>query len=115
MKYESPIESFKTFSDPLKSILHIKNESDYQDALNLVEELFDESEDREDDPISPLIDMVAASIERYESKDPELVKFVSDSEEIPKDIALVNVLIDQYKLTLSDLLEIGDKSTVVVS
>jgi HTH-type transcriptional regulator/antitoxin HigA len=41
-----------------------------------------------------------------------LVKFVSDSEEIPKDIALVNVLIDQYKLTLSDLPEIGDKSTV---
>ena len=31
MKYESPIESFKTFSDPIKSILHIKNESDYQD------------------------------------------------------------------------------------
>lgn len=106
------INAFKGVASQLNPFIHLTTQSEYQDALALMDELFDQCADSESDPLNPLIDLVAAAISKYENNDPELVAFTQACDSIPQDIALVRTLIDQYKLTLSDLPEIGDKSSV---
>ena len=56
--------------------------------------------------------MLSHAIEKYESRDDELMAFVAEAEAIPADIALLRTLMRQHKLTGSDLPEIGDKTMV---
>jgi HTH-type transcriptional regulator/antitoxin HigA len=106
------IEEFRSFSESISPLLNINDEASYDAALLLMDDLFEVSADVEGDPISPLIDMLAASIDRYESKDQELMAFIDKADEIPKDIALIRVLMDQYQLDMTGLPEIGDKTVV---
>jgi HTH-type transcriptional regulator/antitoxin HigA len=106
------IEEFKSFSASISPLLNINDEVSYNAALLFMDDLFEASEDVEGDPVSPLIDMLAASINRYESKDQELMAFIDEADETPKDIALIRVLMDQYQLDTSGLPEIGDKTVV---
>ncbi len=110
--YQSNGMSFKDFIMQLPFIVDISCEEDYVKAMDFMAELFDACEDKSSDPISPLIDMVSSAIERYENLDTELIQFINEANGIPRHIAILNVIIDQYKLTLSDLPEIGDKTVV---
>ena len=62
--------------------------------------------------MNPLIDMLSNAIEKYENNNKKISAFLLEAEELPVDIALLKTLINQYKLTGSDLPEIGGKSMV---
>jgi HTH-type transcriptional regulator/antitoxin HigA len=110
--YQPEIKSFEAFIKPLMSLINISNEDDYEKAQEFMGELFDACKDEEGDPLLPLIDILASSIEKYERRDEDLVKFINKANDIPTHIATLNVLMDQYGLTRDDLPEIGDKSMV---
>lgn len=110
--YQSEIKAFEAFINPLVSLINISNEDDYEKAQEFMGELFDACKDEEGDPLLPLIDILASSIEKYEEKDEDLVQFIDKANDIPVHIATLNVLMDQYELTRDDLPEIGDKTMV---
>lgn len=83
------------------------SEKDYRDALALVDFLI------EHDDENPLIDFLAAKIAEYENNSEQFAKFNQSVAEIPRGVALLRTLIDQHKLSYSDLKkEIGSKSLV---
>lgn len=83
------------------------SERDYQEALELVEYLLDHDED------SPLMDILSARITAYESTLPDIIVLHEELEAMDGGVAMLRVLIDQHKLTLSDFEnEIGKKSMV---
>ncbi len=106
------MRTYDTFIDAARPYLNIENEKDYQEALNMLEELLEAADDSENDHNNPLIDLLSASIERYESQDPETLQFIEESERYPQDIALLRTLMSTYNLTGSDFPEIGTKSMV---
>ena len=104
--------AFQEFAGIAAPVLNIQDETHYVSALALIEELMTESEDSVDDPLGPMIDILARAISDYESRDPEIVAFEKEAREIPADIAMLSVLMDQYGLGMADFPEIGDKSLI---
>ncbi len=88
-------------------ISHISNEADYAQALALMDELV-EDYDRQ----KPLIDMLSASITRWEDTSPEYKSFNDRIEKLDSAIATLKVIMEQYNLGVADLPEIGSKSLV---
>ncbi|EBW6765648.1 transcriptional regulator [Salmonella enterica subsp. enterica serovar Saintpaul] len=83
------------------------SEKDYRDALALVDYLI------ENDDENPLIDFLASKIAEYEDNSEQFAEFNRNIAEMPVGVALLRTLIDQYKLSYSDLKEeIGSKSLV---
>lgn len=83
------------------------SEKDYNDALELVEELLMEN------PSSPLVDIVCTRISEYERQQPEIQALRAEMEAIPAGVAVLRTLMDQHRLTISDFVdEIGSKSMV---
>lgn len=83
------------------------SEKDYRDALALVDYLI------ENDDENPLIDFLASKIAEYEDNSKQFAEFNKSVAEMPVGVALLRTLIDQYKLSYSDLKEeIGSKSLV---
>ncbi|ECI5354377.1 helix-turn-helix domain-containing protein [Salmonella enterica subsp. enterica] len=83
------------------------SEKDYRDALALVDYLI------ENDDENPLIDFLASKIAEYEDNSEQFSEFNKSVAEMPVGVALLRTLIDQYKLSYSDLKEeIGSKSLV---
>jgi HTH-type transcriptional regulator/antitoxin HigA len=111
--YEILISSFVEFASKADRFLHLKNEEDYLETLDLIEELMDNAEDSEDDPRNDLIEVLANSVTVYESNCLKLSHFEQDIREIDSAISTLRLLIDQYSLSSSDLKEeIGSKSLV---
>ncbi|UDJ81792.1 helix-turn-helix domain-containing protein [Kosakonia oryzae] len=82
-------------------------EKDYQEALELVEYLL------ENNPTTPLLDILCAKISAYENSQPDIIALREEMAEIPPGIAVLRTLMDQYHLTTSDFQdEIGSKSMV---
>ncbi|EGO7252369.1 helix-turn-helix domain-containing protein [Salmonella enterica] len=83
------------------------SEKDYNNALELVEELLIEN------PSSPLLDIVCARITEYERQQPDIQTLRDEMAAIPAGLAVLRTLMDQYNLTISDFAdEIGSKSMV---
>lgn len=83
------------------------SEKDYRDALELVDYLIDNDDE------NPLIDFLAAKIADYEDNSERFAEFNKQVAEMPVGVALLRTLIDQHKLSYSDLKgEIGSKSLV---
>ncbi|EFE08877.1 helix-turn-helix domain-containing protein [Citrobacter youngae] len=83
------------------------SEKDYNNALELVEELLIEN------PSSPLLDIVCARITEYERQQPDIQALREEMAAIPAGLAVLRTLMDQYNLTISDFAdEIGSKSMV---
>ncbi|EDX6480680.1 TPA: helix-turn-helix domain-containing protein [Salmonella enterica] len=83
------------------------SEKDYRDALALVDYLI------ENDDENPLIDFLASKIAEYEDNSKQFAEFNKSVAEMTVGVALLRTLIDQYKLSYSDLKEeIGSKSLV---
>ena len=96
-----------------KNVLQVKTETDYHDSLALIEYLFDEVTDSEDDPLNILIEIVSCSIEQYESRQGNIIEFEKQVAEIDPGISILRTLIDQFNLTVADFAaEIGSKSLV---
>ncbi|MEY8215481.1 MAG: hypothetical protein RPR97_13490 [Colwellia sp.] len=110
--YQSEIKAFEDFIKPLSHLINISNEDDLENAHDFISELIDACGDKENAPLNPLINIIASAIERYEEKDADLMSFIDKASGIPTHIATLNVLMDQYNLTSSDLPEIGNKTMV---
>lgn len=83
------------------------SEKDYRDALGLMDYLI------EYDDESPLIDFLAGKIADYEDTCEDFAEFNNSIKETSVGVALLRTLIDQYKLSYSDLKnEIGSKSLI---
>lgn len=106
------INAYESFMTTAKPFVSITNEVDYDEALKALEHALESASDTLDDPMNPLIELLSLAIEKYESRDSELATFVSESEGMPADIALLQTLMSQHKLTGSDLPEIGGRAMV---
>ena len=106
------IDAYQSFMKTAQSFVNIANEEEYGAALDALEQVLECASDTRNDPLNPLIDLLSRAIEQYESQDEALMTFVSKSEKLPADIALLRTLMNQYQLTGSDLPEIGGKAMV---
>ena len=106
-------ESFLNFASQASNILHIKTQRDYKYSLDLIQYLFDRAKDSRDDPLNDLIEIISRSIEKYESKQQDLVQFDKEAKDIDSGVSILRTLIDQYNLSFSDFeREIGPESLV---
>ena len=106
-------ESFLNFASQASNILHIRTQSDYKYSLDLIQYLFDRAKDSRDDPLNDLIEIISRSIEKYESKQQDLVQFDKEAKDIDSGVSILRTLIDQYNLSFSDFeREIGPESLV---
>ncbi len=113
VKQEALTNSFLGFAHNASNVLHIKSGKAYEEALELIEHLFDEANDTIDEPLNDLIDIVAKSIEKYESNQEGIAEFDNEASNISQEISVIRVLMDQHKLTVSGFKdEIGSKSLV---
>lgn len=88
-------------------LVRIRDDEDYQAALELVETLIDEGSDTNDF----LIERLADVIEEWEEHSPEFAAF-NDRVGALDGIDMLKFLMEQYKLGVADLPEIGSKSYV---
>ncbi len=88
-------------------LAHIKNTTEYDAALQLMDELIEDY-----DYNQPLIAILSVSIERWENESPSFSSFNKAIKAMDQSVSLLNVLMDQHKLGIADLPEIGSKSLV---
>lgn len=106
------VDAYEAFMQTAHRYVKLSNDADYKATLAVLEDILESTGDTVDDPMNPLIELLAQSIEAYESQDNELRAFIEDAESIPSDIALLQTLMKQHGLTGSDFPEIGDKTMV---
>ncbi|MGL4446335.1 MAG: helix-turn-helix domain-containing protein [Aeromonas sp.] len=90
-------------------ITKINNQNDYEQALELMDELVDDYAANKQ-----LVELLSSSIERWENEASEFASFnkaVAVAEADP-GIAVLKTLMRQHHLGVADLPELGSKSTV---
>jgi HTH-type transcriptional regulator/antitoxin HigA len=96
------------FFNEASYVSHIHNNAEYKMALALMDELIEEY-----DTYRSLIEVLSASIEKWENESDEFRLFNKRIEDLNDGVAALRVLMDQYKLKADDLREeIGGKSLV---
>ncbi len=85
----------------------IKTTGEYEQALALMDELVEDYDNQK-----PLIELLASSIEHWETSASEFKQFNRRLASLDGGLATLKVLMDQYELGLADLPEIGSKSLV---
>lgn len=89
-------------------LVHISNNEEYEQALSFMDELIEEY-----DLYEPLIELLSASIERWENNAPEFAEFNRKVAALDSSAAVLRTLMDQYHLKTDDFKnEIGGKSMV---
>jgi len=88
---------FLAFASQASQILHIRTNEDYEDALELIEYLFDLAEDSENDPLNDLITIISKSIEEYESDQEELVNFELKAETMNPNMSMLRTIMTQFR------------------
>lgn len=105
--------SFLSFFKTAHRAIEIETEEDYEFAIDLIEHLMTKAEDREGEPLLRMIDMVADAIDKYEHSLESVNSYIQEVENTDPGVSTLRVLIDQHKLSYSDLKEeIGSKSLV---
>lgn len=75
VKQDTLTRSFLGFALEASSLLHIKTEQDYNEALETIEHLFAEAKDQPNDPLNDLIDIISRAIEKYELSQEDIASF----------------------------------------
>jgi HTH-type transcriptional regulator/antitoxin HigA len=89
-------------------VSHIKDEEEYHQALELMEELIEEY-----DLYKPLIEVLSISIERWEDDAEEFAGFNARVAGLDDGVATLRTIMDQYQIKADDLKDIiGSKSLV---
>ncbi len=89
-------------------ISHIHNATEYEWALELMEELIEDY-----DQYLPLIEVLSAAIERWENEAEYFSDFNKRIASLDDGVAVLTTLMDQYQLKADDLkTEIGSRSLV---
>ena len=101
------IEEARALFEKAGYIGHIRDQEEYEKALALMDELI-EDHDRN----RPLIEVLSASIDRWEASADEFAEFNREVEAMDDGVTALRLLMDQHGLTGSDLPELGSKSLV---
>lgn len=110
---ENISHSFLNFAALANNLLNIDNNTDYKQALAVVEDLFSQVEDRVNDPLNALIEMIAKAIKNYENSIPKIREFEKKAKQLNSDVSTLKVLIQQHQLNIADFKEeIGSKPLV---
>ena len=88
-------------------IAHINNQDDYERALELMDELVDDY-----DTNKQLVELLTTSIERWEDDADEFADFNKALAGVEPGIAVLKTLMNQHRLGVADLPELGSKSNV---
>ena len=89
-------------------VSHIKDEAEYHQALELMDELIEEYE-----MYKPLIEVLSVSIERWEDEADEFADFNERLANLDDGVATLRTVMDQYQIKADDLKDIiGSKSLV---
>ena len=75
LKSDNLVNSFLVFSAIASNILHIKTAKDYAQALEIIEDLFSQANDKVGDPLHDLIDLISRAIEKYELSQDNIIAF----------------------------------------
>jgi HTH-type transcriptional regulator/antitoxin HigA len=105
-------EACQSFAQAAAPYLHITDDERFEEALELIEDLLEDTKDSPDDPLNAVIEMLSHAIEAYENNNKELVAFERRAMDQPADQAMLRLLMDQHGLGTADLPEIGSKSMV---
>jgi len=105
-------ESYQSFYEVAAPYLHITDNEGYKQALELIEELFEEVEDNDDDHLNGLISLLGQAIAHYEEGIAALEEFEKQSNDQAADIVMLRVLMEQHQLGVASFPEIGDKSHI---
>lgn len=107
MSYTALKKTAQRLSDQASFVVEIIDQSEYKQAMALMDELVDDYDNH-----LVLIELLSASIDRWESNSPEFVQFNKRIGDVDPAVSLLRVLMDQHKLGVADLPEIGSKSLV---
>ena len=101
--------SFAKAADP---ITHIKNNATYEKALLFVSALMDRAPDDPNSTLNGIIETISKSISEYENTLESVQEFEKAVSDMPADISMLRLLMDQHELKGTDFPEIGDKTLV---
>jgi len=87
-------------------IIEIKNDKEYQQALALMDELIEDYDNQR-----PLIELLSASIERWENTAEEFNEFNLRISKLD-DVATLKLIMEQHGLGIADLPEVGSKTLI---
>jgi HTH-type transcriptional regulator / antitoxin HigA len=105
-------DKFEEFVNVAAPLLHITSETEYEQALQVVEELLEQASDDPQDTRNGLIELISRAIAAYDAKDSAVMAFDQEADNIAPDVAVLRLLMSQHQLTGADLPEIGDKTLV---
>ena len=112
MSQATVLKSLNYFAQEAEAFTHIENDEAYQGALAVVSNLMEEAVDDPNSPLNWAIEGFAKAIASYENQLPEVQEFEAAAANIPADIAMLRLLMEQHKLKGTDFPEIGDKTLI---
>lgn len=108
MRFSNLKEKAEDLFSEASFIGRIHSEEDYEKALELMDELIEDY-----DRYLPLIEVLSASIEKWENESDQFSEFNKRIVELDDGVAVLRTLMDQYQLKGDDLRnELGSKSLV---
>jgi HTH-type transcriptional regulator/antitoxin HigA len=93
--------------DEASFLAHINNQDEYEQALETLDALMDDYDNN-----IPLIEILSASIERWEESAEEFAEFNKRINSLPTEHAVFKTIMEQYNLGVADFPEIGSKSLI---
>jgi HTH-type transcriptional regulator/antitoxin HigA len=93
--------------DEASFLAHIHNQDEYEQALETLDALMDDYDNN-----IPLIEILSASIERWEESAEEFSEFNKRINSLEVDHVVLKTLMEQYHLGVADFPEIGSKSLI---
>ncbi|TCV98975.1 helix-turn-helix domain-containing protein [Biostraticola tofi] len=105
--YQAALNAAATLVNAVSLLGGSDNRHDYEQALELVERLIDTDDE------NPLIDLLAKKIADYENTAPEYAEFNARIAAIPKELAVLRTLMDQYGLNQTSFKDEIDAGSLV--
>ena len=112
LREEDFVERAIRFAEAADPITHIKNNATYEKALLFISALMDKAPDDPNSTLNGIIETISKSISEYERSLKSVQEFEKSASDIPADIAMLRLLMDQHELNGTDFPEIGDKTLV---
>lgn len=112
LREEDFVERTISFAEAADQITHIKNNATYEKALAFVSALMDRAPDDPNSTLNGIIETISKSISEYENTIESVQAFEKAVSDMPEDISMLRLLMDQHDLNGTDLPEIGDKTLV---
>ena len=107
MSHAALKKTAQRLSDLASFVVEIADDNEYEQALALMDELVDDYDNH-----LVLIELLSTSIEHWESNSPVFAPFNACIGGVDPAVSLLRLLMDQHKLGVADLPEIGSKSLV---